>query len=219
MAKKRLIRFEWFPASWGLKGDAYAIAEANYYYEEEELDRALAKIAHRNQSAFARQNLDIDLRYGHLNQYQYEHKVAEHEIADRDLLAIRKLEIDVVHDKISAYDAGRQKVNLTTLPGVDREVALLEVECKFDKLSQSDFEKQRATLKDEPWIAIISSGFDPEQGLDGVFFEFDWNERWIEFLKLNGYVGHNQDQIVDDWFTDVCRSHNATERMPVHDDD
>jgi hypothetical protein len=186
MAKRKLIGFSWLPASWGLSGDAYAVAEAHYYHEGEELDRALAIINNRTDPvALARKNIDIDVCYG----------------------------------KSTPYDAARQKINISPLLGVDREVALLEIECKFDKMSQSEFEKQRATLKDEPWIAIISSGFDPEQGLDGVFFEFDWNERWIEFLKLNGYVGHSDEQIVDDWFTDVCRSHNATERVPVHEDD
>ena len=32
------------PASWGLKGKTRAIAEAEYYYEGEELEKALAEI-------------------------------------------------------------------------------------------------------------------------------------------------------------------------------
>jgi hypothetical protein len=220
MAKKRLISFKYLPASWGLKGNAYAVAEAHYYYEGEELERALAVINLRDTpAALTRKLFEIDRLYGHINKYEYDHKVAEFEINDPQELAIRKLKIDVAHKKISAYEAAQQEVAITTEAGVKREIALLDVEYRFDRLKKAEYEKQRASLKDEPWIAIINSGFDPEQGLDGVFFEFDWNVQWIEFLKLNGYVGHNDDQIVDDWFTDVCRSHTATERMPVVRDD
>lgn len=210
MARNKLIPFYLLPASWGLKGDAYSIAEAHYYYEDEELDRRLMDIACRYDSITkARQSIDLDLRYGHITKYLYDQRVAEFEIKDPEALRLRKLDIDAVHGKITPYEAARLKV--VTKPGVEQDVALLEVDYQFHKLSKTMFEKQRAILLNEPWVAIINSGFDPEQGIDGVFFEFDWNDQWIDFLKLNGYIGHSAEQIVDDWFTDVCRSHNAAE--------
>jgi len=58
---------------------------------------------------------------------------------------------------------------------------------------------------------VINASFNPKEGINGVYFEFDWNAQWIEFLRINGYIGHTDEQIVDDWFADVCRSHVQTE--------
>ena len=38
MAKKTKLPFSMMPASWGLKGKTRAIAEAEYYYDGEELE-------------------------------------------------------------------------------------------------------------------------------------------------------------------------------------
>lgn len=210
--KQRLIPFSVYPASWGLKGDAFAVAEAHYLYDGEELERQLAKITYRdNPNGLALYLAEVDFRHGHIDAYQYDHRSAELQIPDPDALQLRKLDIEVMHGKLTAHEAARQKVNLKFHPGVERDVAMLEVEHQFNKISKNELEKQKATLLDQPWVAIINSGFDPDQGIDGVFFEFDWNTQWIEFLKLNGYVGGSAEQIVDDWFTEVCRSHSPAE--------
>ena len=44
MAKKTKLPFSMMPASWGLKGKTRAIAEAEYYYEGEELEEVLAEL-------------------------------------------------------------------------------------------------------------------------------------------------------------------------------
>lgn len=126
---------------------------------------------------------------------------------DADRLQHELLELDLRYGHLTPYDAARQRVEMTQPPGVERDLTLLDLEHEFHKLSDSAYQKQRAALKNEPWISIVNSGFDPEQGIDGVFFEFDWNQQWIEFLRVNGYVGHSDEQVVDDWFADVCRSH------------
>jgi hypothetical protein len=218
--KKHLLSFRMMPSSWGLNGDAYAVAEAHYDLEGEELERKLAVIAFRNDpNGLARKMLDLDRQYAYLEPYIYDLKVAELEITEPIELAMRKLDIQVKHERLSPHEAARQKVILRfRAESVDRAVALLEVDCQFGHLTKQEFEKQRAILRDQPWVAIVNSGFDPEQGIDGVFFEFDWNAKWIEFLKLNGYVGHSDEQIVDDWFTDVCRSHNPAELAVVRDE-
>jgi len=126
---------------------------------------------------------------------------------DRNALERELLELDARYGHISAYDAAIRRVTMAHSEGIERELALLDVEHQFGDLSDLAYEKQRAALKNEPWIGIVNSGFDPSQGIDGVFFEFDWNPQWIEFLRQHGYIGHTDDQVIDDWFTDVCRSH------------
>jgi hypothetical protein len=88
----------------------------------------------------------------------------------------------------------------------ERDLAILEAKHRHGKIEQNAYEKEKATLNEEPWIAVIDSGFDPEKGLNGVYFEFDWNELWITYLRMNGYSGPTEAAVVDAWFADVCRA-------------
>lgn len=219
---KHFFPFSMTFKGFGLKGDAYALAEAKYNLEGEALDRQLATIDLRaNPTALKRRLLDLDLIHNKIDAHMHDHKVAELEINNADLLARRKLEIELQYERITPYEAARQRAIFTTQLGAERDLALLDADRQHNRLNKQEYEKRRATLRDEPWVAIINSGFDPEQGIDGVFFEFDWNPKWIEFLKLNGYVGHSDEQIVDNWFTEVCRSHSPAElgTILVHDDE
>ena len=207
-----LIPFRWFPASWGLVGDAYQEAKAYYELSGEALARRLLEIRCNDTKAFHHGLLDIRFQYGHITEYEHTIEAAKIDY-EGDELASKLLAIDVLFGKVSSYDAERQRAEAMQ-PGLDRDLALLAVEHDYGNLADNEYEKTRATMRNEPWIAIVNSGFDPEQGIDGVFFEFDWNQPWIEFLKINGYIGHTDEQIVDDWFTDVCRSYASADIMP-----
>jgi hypothetical protein len=124
------------------------------------------------------------------------------------------IDLALRYEHITAYEAARQHAELEPA-GIERELRLLAVEHEFHRLTDTEYQKQRAGLKNEPWISVINSGFDPEQGIEGVFFEFDWNQQWIEFLRVNGYVGRTDEQVVDDWFADVCRSHSQISDLSV----
>jgi len=36
------------------------------------------------------------------------------------------------------------------------------------------------------------------------FFELDWNEYFIKELRINGYNGATEEEIVDAWFKELC---------------
>jgi hypothetical protein len=137
MAKKTKLPFSMMPASWGLKGKSRAIAEAEYYYTGEELEKALASI-----------------------------------------------------------DAETPE---------DKTVAELEIDLKNKKISQSDFDKQVAEQLNEPWVNVNKMGIDPESAKAG-YIELDWNDHFIAFLHENGYTGQNDEDVVNKWFNDVCRT-------------
>ena len=132
-----------------------------------------------------------------------------------DSLALRKalIELDLCYERITPYEAAKQRVDVAHPPGLERDLALLAVDHDHGILDANAYGKRCAELKDEPWVAIVNSGFNPEQGVDGVFFEFDWNAKWIEYLRNHGYVGHNEEQVLDDWFSDVCRSQNLNDQF------
>lgn len=137
MAKKTKLPFSMMPASWGLKGKARARAEAEYYYEGEELEKALA-----------------------------------------------------------AIDAKTDE---------DKSIAELEIDLKNGKISQSDFDKKIAELKNEPWVNVNKMGINPDTAQAG-FVELDWNDHFIKFLHDNGYTGKSDEDVVNKWFNDVCRT-------------
>ena len=38
------------------------------------------------------------------------------------------------------------------------------------------------------------------------FFELDFNDNFVEYLAKSGYEGLEPDQIVDSWFSDLCKN-------------
>jgi len=68
-------------------------------------------------------------------------------------------------------------------------------------------EKQLATERGEPWVAILSMDIDPNNLHQGAF-ELDWNDKFIFNLIRAGYQLKKEDtdaEIVDRWFQNVCR--------------
>jgi len=112
---------------------------------------------------------------------------AKHNLAGEQL--DRKLiEID--------YEGGDDKV---------KQIKLLEVDRKYGKITDTEFSKQSATIKDEPYVGVIKTHFDPAKPKNG-FFELDWNEKFIENLSANGYHGEKEEDAVNKWFNDLCKN-------------
>ena len=63
-------------------------------------------------------------------------------------------------------------------------------------------EKEAATAKGEPWVAVLDTQVNPDNIRNG-FFELDWNNEFIEQLLDAGYSGETNEQIVDQWFRTI----------------
>lgn len=181
----RLIPFRFTPASWGLVGDAYLEAEAHYNHTGEELERRLLEIRVKSDS-----NGLLKWKLG-------------------------LVDIERRYGKLTEHEAALRRLEITQPPGVEYDLAVLKINHTYGKISDVEYQKTHAALSNEPWVCIVNSGFDPSQGVEGVFFEFDWNQQWIEFLRSHGYTGHTDEQVIDEWFTDVCRSQQInTDTVP-----
>jgi hypothetical protein len=66
------IPFSMMPASWGLKGKTRAIAECEYYYEGEDLEKALAELDVETEEEKTIAHLDIDFKNGKIGQVEYD---------------------------------------------------------------------------------------------------------------------------------------------------
>lgn len=75
------------------------------------------------------------------------------------------------------------------------------------KKTAAKSEKDIATEKNEPYVAMVRMDIDPNNLHQGAF-ELDWNEIFIARLVKAGYMIKREDtdaEIVDRWFQNVCR--------------
>jgi len=69
-------------------------------------------------------------------------------------------------------------------------------------------DKELATERGEPWVAILSMDVDVDNIHQGSF-ELDWNDKFVANLVRAGYQGKPDDtdsEIVDRWFQNICRN-------------
>lgn len=72
------------------------------------------------------------------------------------------------------------------------------------KAQDANNPKARASAAGEPWIQVLNVELDPENPGAGAF-ELDWNDVFVARLVKSGYQGKTDQDIVDNWFQDVCR--------------
>ena len=80
-----------------------------------------------------------------------------------------------------------------------------EAEAKAEEAKRTP--KERATLKGEPWVAVLDTHVNKDNVRNG-FFELDWNEQFVLQLKQAGYGfdGDPDEEIVDRWFRELATS-------------
>jgi len=83
---------------------------------------------------------------------------------------------------------------------IEKSVELKQKPAKVKKT-----EKELATERGEPYVAILSMDVDPENLNEGAF-ELDWNEKFVANLMRAGYQGKTDEDLVDQWFQNVCRN-------------
>ena len=88
---------------------------------------------------------------------------------------------------------------------VKKKETTSEETSKNPKLEALMKEKEQATAKGEPWVAVLDTKINQENIRNG-FFELDWNNEFIEKLLDAGYKGETNEQIVDGWFKTIARN-------------
>lgn len=66
-------------------------------------------------------------------------------------------------------------------------------------------EKDYATSIGQPYVKVLNFELADGKIGDGSF-ELDFNEFFVAKLIKSGYAGETDAQIVDRWFTDICRN-------------
>jgi len=65
-------------------------------------------------------------------------------------------------------------------------------------------DKDAATARGEPHVKVLEVKFDTDKPGDG-YFELEWNNIFVKQLLDAGYTGDNDEEVVDLWFTTLCR--------------
>lgn len=174
--KRHLIPFWLSSASWGVAGKDREIARLKYYYDGEYLDRKILEI------------IKIDL--------------TENEFK------IKSLELDLKYDKINFEEFDRKKLSVEYSDPNDSEYKLksLEIDLKYKRISEDEYNKLAATIVGEPWFTILHAEYGMNSdGRHNFAFELDWNDAFVNELRSAGWDGTNDNNIVDQWFSMVCK--------------
>jgi hypothetical protein len=205
--KKKIIPFGWLPGSWGLRGKTRERAEAEYYFEGHELDSRLVDIDFESGTKdHAKAKAKVDRKHKKTDDFEYDKRLIEIEYAgDPKNLAVELLRVHHKHLKISDYEFAVTSAEIL-YTGDELALRKLDIDFEAGKIEKIAYDKAVANIKKEPFITILDSQFNAKEGIEGLAFEFDWNEHWIALLQTHGYNGLTEDDIVKQWFEDLCRS-------------
>lgn len=69
---------------------------------------------------------------------------------------------------------------------------------RLRSLSTNQDGQQTQKESDEPWVQIL--GTDPDDE-NGVKIELDWNQAFVDYLRDNGIKGTDEEEVVQRWLT------------------
>ena len=197
-----ILPFSLVPGHWGLRGKHRERIKAEYELTGESLDRRLIEIDYDEDCVEKKQRLlNVDLKYNRITKEQYDYAIVE---LSGD--PVEKLNVDLKYNKITQRDYEVQMAKMEGKSDEEIELKIAEIDFKHGLISQTIYDKTVATIKNEPYMGVIESNFRPDLGINGLTFEFEWNEQFIAMLVSNGYNGTTDEEIVNSYFNDLCRS-------------
>ena len=108
--------------------------------------------------------------------------------------------------KILGVDKLEEEFRAVVQRASDEEQKRKEVETKLAEVTKpTKSPKELATEQKEPWVAVLDTHVNQDNIRNG-FFELDWNEYFVLQLKAAGYSGATDEDIVDQWFSELCRN-------------
>lgn len=224
MAKlNRIIPFCVWPANWGLTGQRKEKAIAEYEYDGYELKKKLIEIDRNffgDTVELALKDLELDKEYGRIDDREFDIKKAELEIKDEQELALVKNEIEYRYGNLTEYDRNVNSLKLLHPEGsIEYIIGEINIRRDIGELTNHQADKEIANIKGEPWFAIINSEYLSKDTVgSAINFELDWNDEHITFLMANGYTGQSQEEIIDSWFSSLCRELFNETGGPVSND-
>ena len=117
--------------------------------------------------------------------------------------------IDKIEERADRMEQAAQQM-ASRVDEANKKVA--ETEAKLTEVLKTP--KEIATEKKEPWVAVLNTHVNTDNIRNG-FFELDWNEYFVLQLRTAGYLGENDEAVVDEWFTELCRNVGGEEGIDM----
>ena len=102
-------------------------------------------------------------------------------------------------------DLERELALLEATTDIDRKIIQIGSKYESGTIAKQEHDKLVADLKEEPWVCVPELEIDPNSPNQGAF-DLDWNTHFIMMLQDNGYTGKNDEDIINTWFNDVCKT-------------
>lgn len=204
MKKKRFIPFGLTLAGLTLKGKQKEISRAYYELDGEDLERRLLILNSEDEAELKIKLLELDKKYGHKTYEEYDIALAELTCEGKEL-EIKKLEIERKYEHISKESYDYKLAELKYKDSDEKSdwpFIRLQLDKKYGKLTEKQFDKAVYSLANRPWVDVVHSEYNDNEGSDGFAFELDWNDAFINLLRKEGYSGPTDDAIVEQWFED-----------------
>lgn len=172
------------PYSWSFSalknGRDNTLASIDYEYEG--IDKEIALVLNENSGTDNESHYDKSVKIMDIR-----HK---HGLVDNDLLYRTKLYLKYIYEKISDKQY---------------ETEVLKYKRDRGEITEQECDKSINTINGEPWV-YVTAELDSKSPKNMGAFELDWNSYFIENLIKNGYYGKTDEEIVNDWFTELCNT-------------
>ena len=132
-----------------------------------------------------------------LSGYELEKRILE---IDQEHGNISKLEFQQALDDLDIKHLAKKADNEQHL-----EELKLEHRLQQGRISHTDYERELATVKGEPYVNVLNMGIDSDNVVQG-YIELDWNDEFVKMLTEAGITGTSDEDIVNKWFNGVCRT-------------
>lgn len=75
----------------------------------------------------------------------------------------------------------------------------------FNKETPEVEKKIDYTLSPNPHVEVVKITIPNPKDPTVGYFELDWNDAFVKQLREAGYSGRQDEEVVDQWFNDLCR--------------
>lgn len=202
--------YEYLRQSSLIKLNYEKISEISYEKELIEIDYKFNKISKLEKK---RKLLEIDYKYDLLSEEDYEFQMFEIDNSQYDpndfYYQKKSLELKLKWKKISKKEYDYMFNNLQhEINSIEWKENKNELDYLYGKINNFEYEKEKCTIKGEPYFEVIKGKYIVDEKNDGtgnIEFEFEYNDIFVKGLRNAGWPGTTEIDLVDGYFKEMCR--------------
>lgn len=161
----------------------------------------------KDSDAYKLAQLELDLKYNLISPEDAEYKkLGILHNPDTVDYKLKKLALDKNYDKIDECNYEIEKAKLTILDEKKLKSEINEIKFKFHQVDENDYNKEKATIENEPFVGMKSFKLEPttKDGVKGyeLVVEVDNNQEFLDWLRTVGYNQASDDVNVKNFLSE-----------------